>query len=135
MDIVETGTLLAKIQAFDNRNAPDEATMAWQEILEPHILPDCLAAVTDYFKSNTGWIMPAHIVERVRAIERDRVDSFGVQPRLSDHDERTCEDYSAAGKALFRAVKTGAMDRAAYELYQESTVGILDAIGARKAIK
>jgi len=135
MDIIETGKVLAKIQAFDNRNVEPETTLAWQEVLEPHTLQDALRAVSDYFRVNSAWIMPAHIVERILLTERDRVDSFGVQPRLSDHDERTCEDYSAAGKALFRAVKTGAMDRAAYELYQESTVGILDAIGARKAIK
>jgi len=135
MDIIETGKVLAKIQAFDNRNVEPETTLAWQEVLEPHTLQDALRAVSDYFRVNSAWIMPAHIVERILLTERDRVDSFGVQPRLSDHDERTCEDYSAAGNALFRAVKTGAMGRAAYELYQESTVGILDAIGARKAIK
>lgn len=135
MDIIETGKVLAKIQAFDNRNVDEAVLSAWFEVLEPFTLRDSLEAVTDYFRTSTAWMMPAHVVERVQATERARVDSFGAQPRLSDHDERTCEDYSAAGKALFRAIKTGAMDRAAYDQYQESTVGILDALGSRKAIQ
>jgi len=137
MDIVETGTLLAKIQAFDNRNAPDEATMAWQEILEPHILPDCLAAVTDYYKSNTGWIMPAHIVERVRAMEEDRMWQFknGCHLNPADEDRMLAgAGWSEGMRALNRAVRTGALSPAAYEEYQDGTQP-LEAFLNRKAIK
>lgn len=119
MDIIETGILLAKIQAFDNRNVGDETTMAWQEILAPYILPDCLAAVTDYFKTNTGWIMPAHIVERVRFTEENRVRDFKDGYHLNRADDETCEDWPAAMRQLGRAVRTGALTPAAYAAYSE----------------
>lgn len=135
MHIEETSALLAKIQAFDNRNVDEAVLSAWFEVMEPFTLKDSLDAVTDYFRTSTAWIMPAHVVERVQATQQARVNSFGVLPRLSDHDEATCQNYSAGNKALFTAVKTGAMDRATYERYQESTVGILDALTNLKAIK
>lgn len=135
MRIEETSALLAKIQAFDNRNVDEAVLSAWFEVVEPYTLVDCLAAVTDYFRSATAWIMPAHVVDRVTATQRARVDSFGAQPRLSDHDEENCPDYSAANKALFRAIKTGQMDRATYDRYQASSVGILEALDAPKALK
>lgn len=135
MHIEETSALLAKIQAFDNRNVDEAVLSAWFEVMEPFTLKDSLEAVTDYFRTSTAWMMPAHVVERVQATQQARVDSFGVLPRLSDHDEATCQSYSAGNKALFTAVKNGAMDRETYERYQESTVGILDALGNLKAIK
>jgi hypothetical protein len=135
MRIEETSALLAKIQAFDNRNVDEAVLSAWSEVVEPYTLADCLAAVTDYFRTSTAWIMPAHIVERVMLTQRARLDGFGAQPRLSDHDEQTCGDYSAANKALYGAIRNGRMDRAAYERYQASTVGILEALGTPKALK
>jgi hypothetical protein len=135
MNIAETSMVLAKIQAFDNRNVDEAVLSAWFEVMEPFTLKDSLEAVTNYFRASTAWMMPAHLVERVRATQQDRVDSFGVLPRLSDHDEATCEDYTAANKALFTAVRNGAMDRAAYDRYQASNLGILEAVGNLKAIK
>lgn len=135
MNVTETGKVLAKIQAFDNRNVDDATTIAWQEILEPYTLADCLSAVTDHFRVSTDWLMPAHVVELVKARQKARLDAFGAQPRLSEHDEATCEDYSAASRALFQAVKTGQMDRASYDRYQGSTVGILEHLQGRKALQ
>jgi hypothetical protein len=135
MHIEETSALLAKIQAFDNRNVDEAVLSAWCEVMEPFTLKDSLDAVTDYFRTSTAWLMPAHVVERVQATRQARVDSFGVLPRLSDHDEATCNDYSAANKALFTAVRNGAMDRATYDRYQASNLGILEAVGNLKAIK
>lgn len=121
MNIVETAVVLAKIQAFDNRNVGDETTLAWQEILAPHILPDCLQAVTDYFKTNTGWIMPAHVVERVRAMEEDRARHFKDGYHLNRADEEAVgANWSEAMKRLGRAVRTGELTPAAYEAYQDA---------------
>lgn len=121
MDIIQTGTVLAKIQAFDNRNVDEAVLAAWREILEPYMLPDCVNAVTAYFRVNTSWIMPAHIVERVREMEQDRARHFkhGYHLNRAD-DERALEhaDWSGAMKRLGRAVATGQLTPAAYEAYQ-----------------
>ena len=121
MDIVGVGAVLAKIQAFDNRNVSDETIMAWHEVLAPHTVGDALEAVTDYFKANTGWIMPAHVVERVRATEKRRIDEFRNGFHLNPADEQAAfesGEWSSACRALTRAVATGVLAPAAYEAYQ-----------------
>lgn len=119
MNIVEAGMVLAKIQAFDNRNVDDATVVAWQEVLERHTLTDALTAVSDYFRANSAWIMPAHIVERVRAMEEDRVYEFKNGYHLNRADEEA-DDWSEQMKALGRAVRTGALTPAAYDAYQNS---------------
>lgn len=137
MDIVETGKVLAKIQAFDNRNVDPATTIAWQEVLEPHTLPDALKAVSDYFRVNSTWIMPAHIMERVRAMEDARVYQFTNGYHLNRADEEKMlehGDWSAQMRELGRAVRTGALTPQAYEAYQSGDQA-LDAFLNRKAIK
>jgi hypothetical protein len=136
MNIIETGMVLAKIQAFDNRNVDDATTIAWQEVLEPHILLDALAAVSDYFRTNSAWIMPSHIVERVRSMEEDRTRHFknGYHLNRAD-DEKAMEhaDWSDAMKRLGRAVRTGELTPAAYEAYQDAEAP-LEAFLSRKEL-
>ncbi|HBH58506.1 MAG TPA: hypothetical protein DDY41_10280 [Arthrobacter bacterium] len=137
MNIAETSMVLAKIQAFDNRNVDDATTIAWQEVLEPHTVQDALEAVSDYFRVYSAWIMPAHIVERVRAMEEDRVNQFKNGCHLNPADEdRTLAGagWSEGMRALHRAVRTGALSPAAYAAYQDGTQP-LEAFLGRKAIK
>lgn len=137
MDIIETGTVLAKIQAFDNRNVDEAVLAAWHEILQPHTLHDCVAAVTAYFKVNTSWIMPAHIVERVREIEQARTREFRRGFHLSSaDDERTLgsTEWSVSMQRLNRAVRTGALTPAAYDAYQSGNQPLEAFLGGHKAI-
>jgi hypothetical protein len=133
MDIIETGKVLAKIQAFDNRNVEPETTLAWHEVLEPYTLQDALKAVSDYFRVTAAWIMPAHIVERVREMEEARVYKFKNGYHINRADEER-GDWSPQMRALGRAVRTGAITPAAYEAYQNSNKP-LEAFMNRKAIK
>jgi hypothetical protein len=136
MNIIETGMVLAKIQAFDNRNVDDQTILAWQEVLEPHTLQDALAAVSAYFRTNTAWIMPAHIVERVRDMEQERVRQFKNGCHLNRADEERALEggWSEAMRALNRAAATGALTPAAYEAYQASEQTLASVL-TRKAIK
>lgn len=121
MNITEITAVLAKIQAFDNRNVDEATVLAWQEVLEPYAAKDCLDAVAGYFKTNTAWIMPAHIVERVREIEEARVRALGHTPYLSPADEDAAMasgQWSAAMRRLHRAVAKGELDREQYEAYR-----------------
>lgn len=133
MDIIETGKVLAKIQAFDNRNVEPETTLAWQEVLEPYTLHDALRAVSDYFRTNHAWIMPAHIVERVRAIEEARVHEFKNGYHLNRADEEA-GDWTARNRELGRAVRTGVLTPAAYDAYQNNDKPLETYIN-RKAIQ
>jgi hypothetical protein len=140
MRIEETSLLLAKIQAFDNRNVDEAALSAWSEVVAAHTLTDCLAAVTDYYRSYSAWIMPAHIVERVRAMEEDRVNQFkdGYHLNPADEDRILLSGDSASWsngmRALHRAVRTGALSPDVYAAYQDGTQP-LEAFLTRKAIK
>lgn len=136
MDIVETGVLLAKIQAFDNRNVADATIVAWQEILEPHTLPDCLSAVRDYYRGSSEWIMPSHIVERVRLVEEERLRHFKNGCHLNRADEeRTLEggaSWSEGMRELNRAARTGALTPAAYEAYQDGEQPLQAILGRKE---
>lgn len=140
MNIAETSMVLAKIQAFDNRNVDDATTIAWQEVLAPHTIQDALKAVSDYFRSYSAWIMPSHIVERVRAMEEDRQNQFrdGYHLNQADEDRILLSGSSAAWsdgmRELHRAVRTGALTPAVYAAYQDGTQP-LEAFLGRKAIK
>jgi hypothetical protein len=121
MNIAETSMVLAKIQAFDNRTVDDATTIAWHEVLEPHTVQDALQAVTEYFRSNSTWIMPSHIVERIRMIEDSRMHDFknGYHLNPADDDAMlTSGEWSAGMRRLGRAVRTGALTPEAYEAYQ-----------------
>lgn len=117
MNIAETAMVLAKIQAFDNRNVDDATVVAWQEVLEPHTVQDALIAVSEYFRVNSSWIMPSNIVERVRMMEDARTYEFKNGYHINRADEER-GDWSPQMKLLSRAVRTGALTTAAYEAYQ-----------------
>lgn len=138
LNIVETGMVLAKIQAFDNRNVDEATILAWQEVLEPHTVQDALQAVSDYFRVNSSWIMPSNIVERVRAIEDARVYEFKNGYHLNRADEeRLLEhgDWAGQMKALGRAVRTGTITPLAYEAYQSGDKPLEAFLTNRKAIQ
>lgn len=133
MNIAETSMVLAKIQAFDNRNVDDATVIAWQEVLEPHTVQDALVAVSEYFRVNSSWIMPSNIVERVRAIEDGRTYEFKNGYHLNRADEER-GDWSIQTRGLSRAVRTGTLTPAAYEAYQSGDQP-LEAFLNRKAIQ
>lgn len=132
MNITETSILLAKIQAFDNRNVADPTIIAWQEILEPHTLPDCLDAVRGYYRVSAEWIMPAHIVERVREVENRRVDGFKSGLHLNETDDRaalTTGGWQEANRRLWRAAATGELTPAMYAVYDDGTASLESVLG------
>ena len=138
MNIAETAIILSKIQAFDNRNVDDATIIAWQEVLEPHTVRDALKAVSDYYRMNSAWIMPAHIVERVRAIEDRRVYEFKNGYHLNPMDEAGVfehGDWSKAMAELGKAVRTGALSPEAYEAYQSGDKPLEAFLNNRKAIQ
>lgn len=134
MNLEETGVLLSKVQAFDNRNVEAAHIIAWHEVLREKNLTDCLDAVVAYYARESAWMMPSHVMDHVKAVERDRYERFGDHPHLSDFEWGRCADYAAASKVLLRAVRTGHLDRPTYDRYLTSEQTIAEVLGSAKAI-
>lgn len=115
--IGDTTRLLQHAGVIDHRRPDDAALLAWHELLGPYTLRDCLDALNAHRRESTEYLQPAHIVARVRAMQRVR--SLSVPSEANPEIER---DYPAACRALAAAVRNGVMDRAAYEEYVEGSV-------------
>lgn len=135
MNLEETGVLLSKVQAFDNRNVEAAHIIAWHEVLQEKNLTDCLEAVVAHYSRESAWMMPSHVMDHVRTVERDRFDRFGDHPHLSDFEGSRCEDFGAATRALLRAVRTGRLDKQTYDRYLVSEQPITEVLAGVKAIK
>jgi hypothetical protein len=73
VNLTETHDLLVLIRSLDNRKVPDDLIIrAWQQILTDVDPADARQAVTDHFAASTEYLMPAHIVERAKAIRDQR---------------------------------------------------------------
>ena len=57
----DTGRVLAKISAFDQRTVGDADIAAWHEIIGHLDTASCMAAVTVHYRETTHRIMPADV--------------------------------------------------------------------------
>lgn len=87
----QVALVLAKVQAFDNRDIGEGVVHAWFEALGDLDFAECLRAVTFHFAESKEWLMPAHIREIV-APAPSRLPSARS---LSDH----FADWPEADKA------------------------------------
>lgn len=69
--------LLSFAQAIDRRNVGDAETAAWSVMLADTDATDAATVVRKHFQTSTEWLMPVHIVQGVRDLERARLDAFG----------------------------------------------------------
>lgn len=126
MNITDTAQVLAKIQAFNNRTFDQPAMQAWHETIGDLDLPDCLQAVSDYFRASKEWIMPSDIRSIVMGIRNSRIDSMGRDVRLREDDE--CLDDTKLmirrHKHLLGLIAAGRIDRDAYKAYHAGTFDI-----------
>ena len=125
MQINETSAVLAKIQAYSNRNVDKAVILAWHEILEPYALKDCLNAVADHYRHSKEWLMPADIVARVKEYRQERIDKFRDGIHLSPADERRLLEagdmahWRDTNRRLRTAAADGELTPEAYEAYQD----------------
>lgn len=61
MSMSDVAVVLAKVQAYDNRNVEAAHIQAWSEALVDTDLRSALDAVAVHFTRTTEWIMPAHV--------------------------------------------------------------------------
>jgi hypothetical protein len=105
----ESQILLAKIAAYDRRTIGDADNAAWTEVMTNSDVPlsDALVAVAAHFGASHDYLMPIHIIERVKAIRRERLTRAGTPPTpggLEYADEKAWRQLWCA------AVKDGDVD-------------------------
>lgn len=77
MNVQEVSAVLAKIQAYDQRNVGEANLAAWTEALADVEVADALDAVAHHYKTTSTWIMPIHILTRIREVHRQRLTDAG----------------------------------------------------------
>ena len=78
MNIEETGKLLARVAAVDNRRDDDAATLGWYEILSDISLDDAMAGLKSHRMNFPGvWVEPGHVREQVKLIRQARLRTIG----------------------------------------------------------
>ena len=106
MNLTETTTLLAMIQAFDRRTVGQADVTAWQATLDDLRFDDCRDAVVAHFRNSSEWLMPAHVRATVKAARRERLDrDTPLEP--PDADPNDPPAYIEALRADRRRVADG----------------------------
>ena len=77
MNLNEAKALLDQISATDGRRVPEAMPAAWLRILGRFSYLDCQAAIEKHFEESTEWLMPAHIVQAVKAKRTQRLQAIG----------------------------------------------------------
>ena len=106
----EASKVLAKAAAYDNRQPDQSAALAWSEALDRDLpLPDALRIVSEHYRDERTWIMPADINRRWRTLGKTRLAN-AERRGLPEAPEDIADDPKAWitwKRAQIRAIKTG----------------------------
>jgi len=82
MNLKETNTALALVQAFDRRTVGEVDVRAWQSVLGDLEVADVMEAVRRHYADSSEWMMPAHVRRGVAEIvaERNRPEPSPYAP-------------------------------------------------------
>lgn len=110
MNQEQSGIILAKCSAFDNRKPSLAVAQAWSEALDPSVtVQDALQIVVAHYAQSREWIMPVDINRESRRIQRERLDavkaSGAIEPPSEIQDGRAYADWK---QAAVDAIKRGA---------------------------
>lgn len=72
MNLKETNTTLALVQAFDRRTVGEVDVRAWHSVLGDLDVADVLEAVRRHYADSSDWMMPVHVRRLVAGIVADR---------------------------------------------------------------
>jgi hypothetical protein len=85
MNAAEMGELLGFAAAFDNRTAGDADIIAWLEAIGDLPFDDARAAVAAHYRNDPDKrLMPAHVLQGVKAIRRDRIEHEVIPAPAAD---------------------------------------------------
>ena len=110
MNPTEAAKVLAKAAAYDNRQANQAAALAWAEALDQNLpLQDALRIVTEHYRDERAWIMPADINRRWRALGKARLET-AERMGLPEPPDELADDagaWAAWKKAQIAAIRAG----------------------------
>lgn len=131
MERKEMAALLAFISATDGRRITDHMPAAWMEILGDYRYEDCKGAVRQHFEESTEWLMPAHIVRRVKAMGKRRLADVGAV-ELTAADSESVEGELRARRRLVRALVRGDVSAKEYRAYVDSGMRFDEFVGPKR---
>lgn len=67
----EAFQLLTLASARDGRNVSQTVARVWADDLADVTLEEAIQAARDHYRESTAWLMPAHIIERVKPVSAD----------------------------------------------------------------
>jgi hypothetical protein len=134
MNYAETTQVLAAIQIYDARHVDEATVKAWHKMLHEFTLPDCLAAVEAHFRESTDYLLPAHIIRRVKSMRSRRL-ALAEHPVLRyadeyDDDGKPLPDAQHKREHLRNLVANGQLTPQDYEQYRDGKI-TLDQLGNR----
>lgn len=143
MDRVDVVDLLTIVQSGDSRTIGEIDIGFWLQMLGAYDKDDCLDAIIAHRSEKPGvWLEPGHVVGRVRATKRDRLDRMDPDERRrfitpGDRDEdrfektglgttyRRSERVTESGEALTRG-KYVDLDPAGWQYGLPGSPGVWD---------
>lgn len=126
MNYEQTAQVLAAIQIYDARHVDEATVKAWHQIIGRFTLPDCLAAVQAHFENSTDYLLPGHIVGRVKSVRARRLELAGT-PVLTPADELTADgdpapDRHRKQRELVNLVANGQITPEQYRAYADRRI-------------
>lgn len=107
----EAAKVLAKASAYDNRQPNEVAPIAWSEALDRDLpLADALRIVSEHYRDERAWIMPADINRRWRTLGKTRLaeaERLGL-PEAPDDIADDPQAWITWKRTQIRAIKAGA---------------------------
>lgn len=70
MEAREAFQLLTLASARDGRTVDAAVAQVWADDLEGISLQEALVAVREHYRESDKWLMPAHVIQRVREVRR-----------------------------------------------------------------
>lgn len=94
MTPTDAAKLLTLAAAYDNRKPDPDAAAAWAAALGNLSPRDCNHAIVAHYRESSEWMMPVHVITRVRAMRVERMKAvWNLTPPESlgelDGDEHT----------------------------------------------
>lgn len=128
MNYDETAKVLAAIQIYDARHVDQATVKAWHKMIGRFTMQDCLNAVEAHFAESTEYLLPAHVIRRVKSIRSRRL-ALAENPVLNYDDEYDADgnrrpDAKRKHDHLINLVANGQLTAKQYELYRDGRISL-----------
>lgn len=119
MRLSEAGEVMELINMYDNRQVTKEVSTAWYDLIYPYTLDEAKFAVKKHYNESDEWLMPAHIIQIIKAERKARLSKIGpINPSRADMTDAGTE--LATARELTAAIASGQLTPEQYGDYLRS---------------